>query len=48
MSMIVYPAQYESDVVLRDGSTLRLRPVRSGMDFRAPARAGVNGDPKMH
>ena len=23
-----YPAQYESDVVLRDGSTLRLRPVR--------------------
>ena len=26
--MAVYPAQYESDVVLRDGSTLRLRPVR--------------------
>lgn len=24
-----YPAQYESDVVLRDGSTLRLRPVRA-------------------
>jgi acetyl coenzyme A synthetase (ADP forming)-like protein len=24
-----YPAQYESDVVLRDGSTLRFRPVRS-------------------
>ena len=28
MSMAAYPAQYESDVVLRDGSTLRLRPVR--------------------
>ena len=27
---MTYPAQYESDVVLRDGSTLRLRPVRSG------------------
>ena len=26
--MVVYPAQYESDVVLRDGSTLRLRPIR--------------------
>lgn len=26
--MNVYPAQYEFDVVLRDGSTLRLRPVR--------------------
>jgi len=26
--MSVYPAQYESDVVLRDGSTVRLRPVR--------------------
>ena len=26
--MFAYPAQYESDVVLRDGSTLRLRPVR--------------------
>ena len=25
-----YPAEYESDVVLRDGSTLRLRPVRPG------------------
>jgi acetyl coenzyme A synthetase (ADP forming)-like protein len=30
MSMAAYPAQYESDVVLRDGSTLRLRPVRPG------------------
>ena len=29
-SVISYPAQYESDVVLRDGSTLRLRPIRSG------------------
>ncbi|HEY1304268.1 MAG TPA: GNAT family N-acetyltransferase [Vicinamibacterales bacterium] len=28
--MIAYPVQYESDVVLRDGSTLRLRPVRPG------------------
>ena len=27
--MAVYPAQDESDVVLRDGSTLRLRPIRS-------------------
>jgi acetate---CoA ligase (ADP-forming) len=27
-SVIAYPAQYESDVVLRDGSTLRLRPIR--------------------
>ena len=26
--MSAYPPQYESDVVLRDGSTLRLRPVR--------------------
>ena len=26
--MSTYPAQYEFDVVLRDGSTLRLRPVR--------------------
>lgn len=26
--MAAYPTQYESDVVLRDGSTLRLRPVR--------------------
>ena len=26
--MPVYPVQYESDVVVRDGSTLRLRPVR--------------------
>jgi acetyl coenzyme A synthetase (ADP forming)-like protein len=26
--MTVYPAQYESDVVVRDGSTVRLRPVR--------------------
>jgi acetyl coenzyme A synthetase (ADP forming)-like protein len=26
--MAVYPAQYESDVVLRDGSTLHLRPIR--------------------
>ena len=25
---MAYPARYESDVVLRDGSTLRLRPVR--------------------
>ena len=25
---MLYPARYESDVVLRDGSTLRLRPVR--------------------
>jgi acetate---CoA ligase (ADP-forming) len=30
MSTGTYPAQYESDVVLRDGSTLRLRPVRPG------------------
>lgn len=30
MSMAAYPAHYESDVVLRDGSTLRLRPVRPG------------------
>lgn len=29
-AVISYPAQYESDVVLRDGSTLRLRPIRSG------------------
>ena len=29
-SVIPYPAQYESDVVLRDGSTLRLRPIRPG------------------
>jgi acetyl coenzyme A synthetase (ADP forming)-like protein len=28
MSTGTYPAQYESDVVLRDGSTLRVRPVR--------------------
>jgi acetyl coenzyme A synthetase (ADP forming)-like protein len=28
MAMTVYPAQYESDVVVRDGSTIRLRPVR--------------------
>ena len=28
--VIPFPAQYESDVVLRDGSTLRLRPVRPG------------------
>ena len=27
-SVSAYPSQYESDVVLRDGSTLRLRPVR--------------------
>jgi RimJ/RimL family protein N-acetyltransferase len=27
-SVIPYPAQYESDVVLRDGSTLHLRPIR--------------------
>ena len=26
--IIPYPAQYESDVVLRDGSTLRFRPIR--------------------
>ena len=26
--MTIYPRQYESDVVLRDGSTIRLRPVR--------------------
>jgi acetate---CoA ligase (ADP-forming) len=26
--MLTYPVEYESDVVLRDGSTLRLRPVR--------------------
>lgn len=26
--MAGYPAHYEFDVVLRDGSTLRLRPVR--------------------
>jgi acetyl coenzyme A synthetase (ADP forming)-like protein len=25
---MLYPARYESDVVLRDGSTLRLRPIR--------------------
>jgi acetyl coenzyme A synthetase (ADP forming)-like protein len=30
MSTRTYPAQYESDIVLRDGSTLRLRPVRPG------------------
>src|SRR5688572_12065188 len=29
-SVVPYPAQYESDVVLRDGSTLRLRPIRAG------------------
>jgi acetyl coenzyme A synthetase (ADP forming)-like protein len=29
-SVVTYPAQYESDVVLRDGSTLRLRPMRPG------------------
>lgn len=28
--VIPFPAQYESDVVLRDGSTVRLRPVRPG------------------
>jgi RimJ/RimL family protein N-acetyltransferase/predicted CoA-binding protein len=28
--IIPYPAHYESDVVLRDGSTLRLRPIRPG------------------
>jgi acetyl coenzyme A synthetase (ADP forming)-like protein len=28
--MSAYPAQYESDVVLRDGSTVRLRPLRTG------------------
>jgi len=27
---MTYPTQYESDVVLRDGSTLRLRPIRPG------------------
>ena len=27
-SVIPYPAQYESDVVLRDGSTVHLRPIR--------------------
>ncbi|MBI4885871.1 MAG: GNAT family N-acetyltransferase [Acidobacteria bacterium] len=27
--MATYPAHYESDVVLRDGTTVRLRPVRS-------------------
>src|SRR5690554_2196803 len=32
----VYPAQYESDVVVRDGSTLRLRPVR--VDDAGPLR----------
>jgi hypothetical protein len=26
--MTIYPRQYESDVVVRDGSTIRLRPVR--------------------
>ena len=26
---MLYPARYESDVVLRDGSTLRLRPIRT-------------------
>jgi acetyl coenzyme A synthetase (ADP forming)-like protein len=26
---LTYPVEYESDVVLRDGSTLRLRPIRS-------------------
>lgn len=26
---LTYPAEYQSDVVLRDGSTLRLRPIRS-------------------
>ena len=28
MSTLPYPTQYESDVVLRDGSTVRLRPIR--------------------
>ena len=28
MSALSYPTQYESDVVLRDGSTVRLRPIR--------------------
>jgi acetyl coenzyme A synthetase (ADP forming)-like protein len=28
--MATYPVQYESDVVLRDGSTLHIRPVRAG------------------
>src|SRR5437870_13916819 len=27
-SMSNYPARYESDTLLRDGSTLRLRPIR--------------------
>ena len=30
IAVIPYPAHYESDVVLRDGSTLRLRPIRPG------------------
>ena len=30
IAVIPYPADYESDVVLRDGSTLRLRPIRPG------------------
>ena len=30
----MYPAQYESDVVLRDGSTVRLRPVRRDDEHR--------------
>ena len=36
----VYPAHYEADVVLRDGSTLRLRPVRD--DDAAGVRALYN------
>jgi acetate---CoA ligase (ADP-forming) len=34
MSSIAYPSQYEADVVLRDGRTLRLRPVRPDDDRR--------------
>jgi acetyl coenzyme A synthetase (ADP forming)-like protein len=34
MSTPAYPSQYEADVVLRDGRTLRLRPVRPDDDRR--------------
>jgi acetyl coenzyme A synthetase (ADP forming)-like protein len=34
MSTIAYPSEYEADVVLRDGRTLRLRPVRPDDDRR--------------
>src|SRR5918911_2202893 len=34
MATIEYPAQWESDVVLSDGGTVRLRPVRPDDDAR--------------